>query len=327
MTAQAPEPYWCTSAPNVQRVWSSSSLSTLAECPRKYELSYVEGWTGKEENLDFEFGIAWHRLMESYWMGRFAGQDHEELLRELVPIALNWKLPTPSRPNQAGKTPMGLARSLVWYFEHYEHDEIEQIVNLNAGPAIEMKFNFFLDLMNPDGEPYQIQGYLDQMRYFNEIRCVWDYKTTSGSISDYYMARFDVDIQNHIYTLAARSLSDEDYTLFMADIIGVGVTYTDFSRHSVEVTRGELIEALNDITYWIREAERFAEHNYYPKNTKACNFCQFNGVCNKDPSVRIKFLYADFEGKRRKFVEERNSNADNEAVSGGENSKGPGAGE
>jgi hypothetical protein len=300
---KAREPYWCETAPNVQRVWSSSSLSTIAECPRRYELAYIEGWTPKGENLDLLFGIRWHDLMEAYWTLRGAGADQDQCLNQLVPEALNFKLPAPQRQSQAGKTPLSLARSLVWYFDQYKQDEIETIIRLpNGRLATETHFTLFLDLANPDGEPYQLQGYLDSLRSFGGFYTVWDYKTTAGSISDFYIERFRIDLQNFIYTLAAQTLTKEKFTCFMIDAIGVGVSYTNCQRFPLQVTQGELEEAVKDIITWIVQAERYAESGYYPKNPKACGFCDYKGICDKDPSSRFAFLKSNFDEKRRETV-------------------------
>jgi hypothetical protein len=300
------ESYWCAAAPNIQRVWSASSLSTFSDCPRKYELSYVEGWTPKGEALDLMFGTCWHTLMEVYWHLRLDKNPHDDVLREIIPDALGMTLPPASRPKQAGKTAASLARSLVWYFEQYQHDEIDSIVVLPSGkPAIELHFTFMLNLINPDGEPYQIQGYLDQLRTFNSVYTVWDYKTTTNVNAPFYAQRFEIDLQSQIYTLAAHALTNEKYSMFMVDAMGVGVTYSEFNRIPVPMTDGELNEAILDIHALIREAERCAEANYYPKNTGSCGFCQFNGICNKDPQSRLAFLNTDFDEKRREKVEPR----------------------
>jgi hypothetical protein len=137
---------------------------------------------------------------------------------------------------------------------------------------------------------------------FGGMYTVWDYKTTSGSITDFYSQRFEIDIQNHIYTIAARTLSNHTFSTFLIDAIGVGVTYTDMQRFPIQLTNGELDEALLDIEGWIKQGERYAEANYYPKNTRACGFCQFNQICNKSPEIRIRFLESHFTEQRRKFV-------------------------
>jgi hypothetical protein len=301
------EPYWCLNNPNVPRVWSSSSLATIAECPRKFELRYVEGWTAREENLDFAFGSAFHSVMEMYWRLRWNKESHQDSLDTAYQLAhkLGNTLPPPVRPKQAGKTRFGLQRTLVWYFEQHD-DPLESIVAVGDNqPGIELHFNILLDLVSPDGEPYQIQGYLDSIRHFQDLYTVWDYKTTAGSISDFYAQRFEIDIQNHIYTIAARVLTDHKFTCFMADIASTALTYSDFHRVPIMLTPNELDEALLDFTAWIRAAERYAEQEYYPKNTKACTFCEFNGICNKDPVLRFNFLKSDFSEKRRDIVEIR----------------------
>lgn len=302
------EPYWCLAAPNIPRVYSASSLSTIGECPRKFELSYVEGWTARTENLDLKFGIAFHKVMEFYWKARWRGEPHEEALDLAILTAweLGNTLPPPVRPKQAGKTRKGLQRCLVWYFEQYKDDEIETIVPVKGNkPGVELYFNLILDLTNPDGEPYQLQGYIDQIRHFGGSYTVWDFKTTAGGVTDFYISKFEIDLQNYIYTMAARVLTNESYTSFVADCVGTALTYSDYRRAIVDLTEGEINEGILDVHALIRQAERYAEQQYYPKNTRACGFCQFNNICNKDPEARFNFLRSDFEEKRRTVVELR----------------------
>jgi len=304
-----PESYWCKNAPNVPRVWSSSSLATIGECPRKFELKYVEGWEGREDNLDFAYGSAFHSLMEHYWGLRWYGADHQKALDSTVYLSyqLGNTLPPVARPKQAGKTQVGLTRSLVWYFEVY-NDSVESLVPIGRDnePGIELHFNFALELASPDGDPYLVQGYLDSIRVFQDVYTVWDYKTTAGSISEFFAKKFEIDVQNHIYTIAARVLTEQKFTCFMADICATAATYSDFHRVPITLTEGDLSEALDDIHAWIKQAEIYAEQSYYPKNTKACTFCDFNQICNKDPQLRYSFLKSDFKENRRKFLEARN---------------------
>jgi len=191
---------------------------------------------------------------------------------------------------------------LVWYFEQWKDDPESIVIMPDGRPGLELHFNFFIDLTNSDGELYQVQGYIDSLRNFAGSYTCWDYKTTGGSISDYYKDRFRIDLQNYIYTIASRTLTDQKFTSFLADIAGVGVSYTDFDRAPFDVTEGQLDEALSDIEHTIVELEHCAEAEYYPKNTKSCGFCDFRNICDKDPSIRFNFLKSDFVENRRTTV-------------------------
>ncbi len=307
------ESYWCETAPNIPRTYSASSLQVLSECPRKFQYTYVEGWTTKGENLDFTFGSKIHRCLEWYWRRRIQwGFSSEEALNETVGVAmaLGLDLPPPSRPNQVGKTRKGLVNAIIWYLDHWAGiDDIADVKMYEDDPAIELHFAIALPLTNPDGEPYLLQGYVDQLRSgdFGGM-VVWDYKSTSKDPSEYYLAQFDLSIQCAIYTIGMRVLTNEPITSFMADIIGVDtrtqglpelIPVTFLARKPVTLTEEELDEHLKDIQVLIKNNERYAEQNYWPKNTKACRFCDFRDICKKSPSLRAPFLQTEFTKDRR----------------------------
>jgi len=306
------ESYWCLTAPNVPRAFSASSLQLLSECPRKFQYQYVEGWTTKGENLDFVFGTKLHRCLEWYWRKILQwGYAPDEALLETVGVAmsLGLDLPQPVRPNQCGKTRRGLVNALVWHIDHWkEIDDPLEICEFNNEPAIEMHFKIFLPLINPDGEPYIVQGYVDQLRNWCYGVTAWDYKSTSKQPSEYYLDQFNLSLQAAIYVIGMKVLTNEPIATFMADIVGVDTRVQNLpelipvafmERKPVSFTPNELDEHLMDIQVLIKNAERYAEQSYWPKNTKACRFCDFKDICKKSPELRMSFLSTDFELDRR----------------------------
>ncbi len=318
------ELYWCLTAPNVPRVWSSSSLSILSECPRKFQYSYVEGWTTRGENLDFTFGAQLHSCLEVYWIERLLpgldinGFTTSEIALDIAvehALIISKELPLPSRPNQCGKTRKGLVNALVWYIDYWgPQDSPSDIMYFNDEPAIEMHFQIEIPMLNPDGEMYTIQGYVDQMRNWSYAQTVWDYKSTSKTPSEYYLEQFDLSLQCAIYTIGMKVLTNEPINMFMADVIGVDtrvqglpqeIPVAFFERKPVTLTEDELDEHLIDIQVLIKNNERYAEQNYWPKNTKACRFCDFKTICKKSPQLRSAFLATDFKKDRRTFLHAR----------------------
>lgn len=51
--------------PLLQIVWDATSLGTFKECPRKYYLQVVRGYTTKQSALALDFGIIFHEGLES----------------------------------------------------------------------------------------------------------------------------------------------------------------------------------------------------------------------------------------------------------------------
>jgi hypothetical protein len=73
----------------------------------------------------------------------------------------------------------------------------------------------------------------------------------------------------------------------------------------VTLTEDELDEHLMDIQVLIKNNERYSEQNYWPKNTKACRFCDYRDICKKSPALRPAFLSTDFKKDRRSVLNPR----------------------
>ena len=298
------EPYWCSSAPNIPRVWSASSIACFADCPRRFELRYVEGWTGRGENLDFIFGSAFHKGMFVLVRELAQGNSEADSLDAAVLAAWQYDLPKPVRPKQAGKTKLGLAKALTAYIDDYP-DPSPHVLHLDKGPALEVSFRFLLPLVSPDGEPYAMRGYIDMIRTFAGTYTCVDYKSTASSLTDYYFQKYEINVQNYIYSAAARILTGLDITQFLIDAVAISPAGDiELGRRPISLTAGEVEEGLVDVQEQIRYAEHCASRNYWPKNTSACTFCDFQNVCNKDPKTRIDVLRSDFKENRRTVVEE-----------------------
>src|SRR5438046_4651295 len=50
----------------MQLAWDSTSMGLLKECPRKYQLSILEGWTPKRTSVHLLFGLWYHGALERY---------------------------------------------------------------------------------------------------------------------------------------------------------------------------------------------------------------------------------------------------------------------
>ena len=128
------------------------------------------------------------------------------------------------------------------------------------------------------------------------------------------MAQFDLSLQCAIYIIGMKVLTNEPISMFMADIIGVDtriqnlpeqIPVTFFQRKPVSLTESELDEHLKDIQVLIKNNERYAEQNYWPKNTRACRFCDFKPICSKSPELRSAFLETEFTKDRRTVLKIR----------------------
>lgn len=69
---------FCETLPTQLRAWDSTSLRCFMECPRKYQLSIVEGWRGNGSNIHLEFGSKYHECVELYDRLRSTGTAKDE---------------------------------------------------------------------------------------------------------------------------------------------------------------------------------------------------------------------------------------------------------
>jgi len=52
---------------NFQLVWNSTSLDALKTCPRKYQLSIIDGWQKKSKSRHLVFGGHYATAMENFF--------------------------------------------------------------------------------------------------------------------------------------------------------------------------------------------------------------------------------------------------------------------
>ncbi|MDE2107256.1 MAG: PD-(D/E)XK nuclease family protein [Patescibacteria group bacterium] len=82
---QQPNPF-CETLPTQLRAWDATSLRAYMECPRRYQLSIVEGW--RREGLHTQWGSLYHGAVEEYDKARCAGMNKEDALD----VAFQWAL-------------------------------------------------------------------------------------------------------------------------------------------------------------------------------------------------------------------------------------------
>jgi len=272
----------------------------------------IQSWQPKEDNVHLRFGIEYHHALEAYDKLRHAGKDHNDAMHELVKDMLlrtgDWD---PDHPNKNRKT---LTRTIIWYLEKFRNDVTKVYVLPDNTVAVEQSFRFQLDwgpkgaiikeseqLVNGeyvyDIQPYLLCGHLDRVVTFNDELFVMDRKTTKNTIGSYYFDNFDPDNQMSLYTLAGQVLFETAIRGVIIDAAQVAVGFSSFERGFTYRNPDQIDEWVNDLHYWFQLAEEFAKANYWPMNDTACSMyggCKFRKICSKSPSVRERFLGADF---------------------------------
>lgn len=301
----------------IQYAWDSTSLGYLKTCPRLYELIMIEGWSPKDDSIHLRFGIEYHKALEEYDAYKLSGEVHEEALastvRELLHRVRNWDVDTSHRPGNY-KNCTSVVQLVIDYLDHYKDDPAHTVIREDGTPATELSFRFELDWGPKDGidyvdedgtvvyftspQPYLLCGHLDRVVNFNDSIFVMDHKTTTSTISSYFFEQWSPNNQMTLYTIAGQVILNATIKGVILDAAGVLIEKpNDFKRGFTFRTPDQLAEWLVDLKYWLTMAEGYATMEYWPMNDTSCDKfggCKFRGICSKDPSVRDRFLEADF---------------------------------
>lgn len=208
-------------------------------------------------------------------------------------------------PNDPKKNRKSLVTAVAYYcFEQPELPDsggLYPIAFPDGTPAVELSFKLPLPFKTPDGQPYILAGHMDGIKRFSPSESfITDNKTTGSFIGPAYWKQYSPNIQVDIYDLAGSLLYPQ------LGIKGVAIEATQlfasgtarFAVHPFYRTEAQREETLQEIGWWLKQAERYAEENYWPMNKTNCKICNFNGICSKDPNQRERFLKADFTQNR-----------------------------
>lgn len=286
----------------LQLYWDSVSLGALKKCPRYYQLSIVEGWSGREKSVDLQFGIFLHSSRERYYHARARGDNHEQGVDAALQYALTvtWDAER-NRPWQGDsyKNRLTLAQCIVDYCDRWENDPLVTVIQHNKLPAVEVTFKFPLGLESEQGEEFWLCGHLDRVVEFQGRTWISDLKSTRHEINERYMRQYKVHNQFSIYTLAGQFVLHSKIAGIIVDACQVLATQpARFKRALVERTEAQLAEFVQGLRVLLRQAESYARANFWPMNERACmefgRPCEFLEICGRSPGVRAQWLKSDF---------------------------------
>jgi hypothetical protein len=290
---------------SLQIAWDSTSLGTLMECPRKYQLSMCAkftddkpiGFAPRKESVHLIFGQLYHGALERYDHARVAGADHDEATDQSLQYCLTstWDH-TKKRPwasDDPNKNRFTLVRTVIWYLEHFRDDALETVTLASDKPAVELSFRLETDYKSFTGEKFLICGHLDRVATLNGDTFIVDRKTSKNTINERFFDGFNPDNQFSTYTFAAKALYGLQVKGLIVDGAQVAVTFSRFLRGMVFFHDDQLEEWYGDIGYYLSQAQAFAQANYWPMNRKSCgNYggCPFRPICSHSPSTRMEWL-------------------------------------
>lgn len=212
-------------------------------------------------------------------------------------------------PDHPTKNRHSLVRLVAWYCEEQPDDLANGLAPYqfpNGQPAVELSVKLPLPLMSPYGDQYILAGHFDSVMQLGEEKFIADNKTTTQYIGQKYWQGFNPNIQVDNYDLMGVALFGDlnirGVVIEAAQVTKEGAEFGQYIVHRNDKMREE---SLRTLEWWIRQAERFAEEGYWPKNTAMCWNCPFAGVCSKDPDKREGYLKANFAVRKWNPLEER----------------------
>lgn len=201
-----------------------------------------------------------------------------------------------------------LFRLVAWWCDDQAEEEgILPYKFPDGTPAVELSFTLPLPWYTPvGGEPYLLSGHLDGIDVFGSENFIGDNKTTKKMLSNQYWKQYEPNVQIKVYDLAGSvlypDLGIKGVRIDAAQTLVGGARFGAKVFYSSDTLRAEF---LTDLEWWIRQAERFAQDDYWPMNLANCSFCQFNGICSKSLEKRQMYLESNFHKKFWNPLEER----------------------
>lgn len=284
----------------IQYAWDSTSLGYFKTCPRLYQYIIIEGWTSDSESVHLRFGQEYHRALEDFDKLTCAGATREDAIRQVVAETVvrtaEWR-PDPDTKVGKYKNQDSLLRTIVDYLDYYANDPAKTYVKVDGTPAVEVSFNFELDLMATTEQPYLLCGHLDRVVEFNGDVYVMDRKTTTSTLGSHYFDQYAPHNQMSLYTFASQIVLDSPIKGVIIDAAQIMIDASRFVRGITYRSPDQIEEWIVDVYRWIDLAAYYAEEGYWPQNDTACDKfggCRFREICSKSPAVREQYLHSHF---------------------------------
>lgn len=282
--------------PLLQLIWDATSLGTFKECPRKYYLQVVRGYTTKLSALALDFGILLHEGLEKFYKRKASGVPFEEnvlaTIGELMrhPLRANIDSYSDQKRNS-----FSLVNTVLTYLDNYQSEPCETVVFSDGTVGVELHFQFETGLSSASGEAFSIAGHIDRLVKQDIGTFIIDHKTTTSTLTQRYFDQYNPDTQMTTYTIAGDICFATPIKGVIVDAINI--TKDEFSRQLTLRTKEACEEWLAELEYWFKLAEFFATRGVFPANDKSCNKysgCPFKAYCTAPRGLREQILQEDF---------------------------------
>jgi hypothetical protein len=272
----------------MQKVWDSTSLGLLKECPRKYQIAMIFKRSA-EPNFHLIFGILYHGALEYYDHLRAKGQDYESSVRDTLRWTLisswDYEHNTPWDTGNSYKNRETLVRTVLWYLDHFKEDPMKTVILTNGKPAVELSFKLYTGFKD-----YYLSGHLDRLASFGANIFILDRKTTKNQLNEDYFSQYSPNNQISLYAFAGRAIFPELKADLMIDAAKILVGGSEFARFPVHRSEEQLEEWLVGFKVLMKEYESYFVNDFFPMNDKACFLCKFKKVCNAPQSLKTDYI-------------------------------------
>jgi hypothetical protein len=281
----------------------NSRLKTFKECPRKYVLTYIRGWSKKGTKPALLFGDAWHAGLEAlYKLHKTGERDSDKLeLHAKAGFMARWSETTGHLIEEELAT-FGLrtASQAMQMYRQYCFTNKEWFKTIEV-LAVEDPF-----LVEVTGlkvkEPVYIVGRIDAV--IRDDLGVWalEHKTTSlakaikeGSKTTghgfqwKFMTMFNPNSQVDTYSYALRTIfTNEDVRGALIDGALVHKTTCNCTKIPIMKTEDDLVSWFLDARQWIAQLLETRNASYVKKNTESCQTtygeCAYADICRMVPN-------------------------------------------
>lgn len=261
----------------------SQRLSSIQNCPQKFEYQYEKNLRSIEVKPYFETGHIYHKMLKTYYSvlkyrdrWNLTEFNYDKLVEITIKIGEYFAI----RGNAEIETIEQITNNWRDYTEYYRNDPILKYDIV----AVEVYFAKQLD--NPfefNGEEYQvvIEGRIDLI--YNEDGRIINIDHKHESAKRPFSA---IRNQFLIYPLAtgARTL--------LVNVIGTQKTKKPnekFYRIPFSYTDSMIEEFKSDVIYYAKQYLTYKYTGYWPRNRNACDtygICDFERICYAPPDLR-----------------------------------------
>lgn len=278
---------------NHQVVWDASSLETFITCPTKYKYGYIDNLRSlRGRNAASYWGTAFHDGIEAYDTALFYEVSRGDAVDFAVHTVVERYGHTLQGADNTSRNLDTLIRAVVWYDAHYADDKYETIASPDGTPALEEKFTVPLW----DGK-HRLSGRIDALKSFENTLYVFDHKTTTTTIGEYYFKDFRPSFQFICYIWAVRQFVEQPVRGVIINACQTAAGFARFGRSIYQVNEAELLEFEKEMTTYMEMADDMADASYWPRNPSSCGKyggCDFRNVCSQSPEFRPTWLAEDF---------------------------------